>query len=168
MGLFFWTAETLAFVEGLVKMLAMPPEPTQQQRSAKTLQQLVDEVGLYPAEAYQFVQEGLSHTVGHIHGKQGEGKLSRHVSGPQLCEGLRELAIAHWGRLARTVLRRWNVTGTYDFGRIVFAMIDAGQMQKSDEDSLEDFRNVFDFKTALESDYRIPLTSPALAPGDRP
>lgn len=158
----------LAFVERLVKILCMPPEPTQQQPSAKTLQQLVEEVGLYPAEAYQFVQEGLSHTVNRIYGKPGDAKLNRHVSGQQLCEGLRDLAISHWGRLARTVLRRWNVTGTYDFGRIVFAMIDAGQMQKSEEDTPEDFRNVFDFKTALESDYRIPLSVPAQTSGTRP
>ena len=43
-----------------------------------------------------------------------------------------------------------------DFGRIVFALIEAGQMQKTDEDTIEDFRNVYDFKTAFETDYRIP------------
>ena len=73
-----------------------------------------------------------------------------------MCEGLRELALIQWGRLARTVLRRWSITSTVDFGRIVFAMVDAGLMQKTEDDSLEDFRNVYDFRVALENEYQIP------------
>jgi uncharacterized repeat protein (TIGR04138 family) len=29
-------------------------------------------------------------------------------------------------------------------------------MQKTDDDSLEDFRNVYDFRTAFEAEYQIP------------
>jgi uncharacterized repeat protein (TIGR04138 family) len=36
-----------------------------------------------------------------------------------------------------------------DFGRIVFAMIDAGMMRKTDEDDLADFDNVFEFDEAF-------------------
>ena len=62
--------------------------------------------------------------------------------------------------LARTVLARWNIRRTYDFGRIVFAMVDNGLMQKTEEDSIEDFRDVFDFKHAFgEHAYRIELRS---------
>ena len=120
------------------------------------MQQVVDDLGTYPAEAYAFIQQGLSFTVQKLHGKVKDPTASRHVSGADLCEGLRELALGQWGRLARTVLRRWNITSTLDFGRIVFAMIEAGLMQKTDEDTLDDFRNIFDFRTAFESDYQIP------------
>ena len=119
------------------------------------MQQVVDDLGLYPPEAYAFIQQGLSYTVQRVHGKVKDPKASRHVNGADLCEGLRELALQQWGRLARTVLRRWNVTSTLDFGRIVFAMVEAGLMQKTDDDTLEDFRNVFDFRAAFESDYQI-------------
>jgi len=134
----------------------MPPpkEPAKQ----KSIQQLVD-LGAYPAEAYEFVQRGLSFTVQRIHGTAADPDASRHVSGPQLCEGLRELAISQWGLLARVVLERWNIHSTLDFGRIVFSLIEVGQMQKTDQDSLEDFRGVFDFRNALEAGYRIPSAS---------
>jgi len=56
--------------------------------------------------------------------------------------------------LARTVLSRWNVRRTVDFGRIVFALVDNGYMQKTEDDTLEDFRDVFDFKSAFEN-YKI-------------
>jgi uncharacterized repeat protein (TIGR04138 family) len=130
----------------------------------RTLEQVVADVGLYPADAFEFVQQGLGFTVQQTHGEDPphvdpSRPVSRHVSGQQLCEGLRDFALAQWGLLARAVLRRWNVTSTLDFGRIVFALIDAGQMQKTDEDTLDDFRSVYDFRTAFESGYRIGATS---------
>ena len=114
------------------------------------------EYGAYPPEAYDFVQQGLSYTVQEIHGRSNKPRASRHVCGQQLCEGIRQFALNQYGMLAATVLRLWNIHATLDFGRIVFALIEAGQMQKTDDDTIEDFRNVFDFKTAFESEYRIP------------
>ena len=114
------------------------------------------EYGAYPPEAYDFVQQGLSYTVQNIHGGKTKSRASRHVSGQQLCEGIRGYALNQYGMLASTVLHLWNIHSTLDFGRIVFALIEAGQMQKTDEDTIEDFRNVFDFKTAFETEYRIP------------
>ena len=118
--------------------------------------QVVEDVGLYPPEAFAFIQKGLNHTVQQCHGKQKDPRASRHVTGQNLCDGLREVALAEWGRMARTVLRRWNITSTLDFGRIVFAMVDAGLMQKTEDDTIEDFRNVYDFRSAFEVEYQIP------------
>jgi uncharacterized repeat protein (TIGR04138 family) len=128
--------------------------PAEPHPPEKPLQQVVDEVGLYPMEAYEFIQQGLSYTVQKLHGDLKDEKASRHVSGQDLCDGLREFALMNWGLLARTVLARWNVRKTIDFGRIVFALVDNGYMQKTDDDTLEDFRDVFDFKTAFEN-YKI-------------
>jgi uncharacterized repeat protein (TIGR04138 family) len=119
------------------------------------LTELATDVGLYPPEAFEFIQQGLSYTVQQIHG-QSTPKANRHVSGRDLCEGLREYAVAKWGYLARTVLRRWNITSTLDFGRIVFALVEVGQMQKTDDDTLADFKDVFDFRATFESAYKIP------------
>ena len=108
--------------------------------------------GPYPQEAFQFVQEGLAHTAKMVHGEggiresaTGVSGTERHVTGPQLCLGLRDFAIQKYGMLARTVLERWGIRKTDDFGRIVFAMINAGLMRKSEEDSESDFQGVFDF-----------------------
>jgi len=133
--------------------------PSKEPAKHKSLHQLARDAGPYPAEAYEFIQRGLSHTVEKLHGTITDPNASRHVSGQELCEGLREFALMQWGLLARTVLRRWDITCTLDFGRIVFALIDAGQMQRTDEDTIEDFRNVYDFKTAFEAGYRIQVAS---------
>ena len=123
----------------------------------KKLEEIVEEVGLYPIEAYEFIQQGLGYTVNKIHGNVRDPKASRHVGGRDLCEGLREYSLVKWGLLARTVLARWNIRRTLDFGRIVFALVDNGWMQKTDDDPIEDFRDVFDFKTAFEAGYRIEM-----------
>ncbi len=128
--------------------------PAEPRPPEKPLQQIVEEVGLYPVEAFEFVQQGLSYTVQKLHGELKDEKTSRHVTGRDLCEGLREFALMNWGLLARTVLARWNVRKTIDFGRIVFALVDNAYMQKTADDTLDDFRDVFDFKTALEN-YKI-------------
>ncbi len=128
--------------------------PAEPRPPEKPLQQIVEEVGLYPVEAFEFVQQGLSYTVQKLHGELKDEKTSRHVTGRDLCEGLREFALMNWGLLARTVLARWNVRKTIDFGRIVFALVDNAYMQKTADDTLDDFRDVFDFKTAFEN-YKI-------------
>ena len=103
--------------------------------------------GPYPQEAFQFVRDGLAHAVKMIFGDQPSNE--RHVSGQQLCLGLRDYAVVRYGLLARTVLARWGIRTTDDFGRIVFAMIEAGLLRRSDEDSIEDFRSVFEFDEAF-------------------
>ena len=142
--------------------------PTEEPGHSKSMQEVVDELGLYPADAFRFVQEGLAYAVKKFHGARlekaaetGEEEIgaSHHISGQQLCEGLREFALKEWGLLAPTVLRRWNVTTTYDFGRIVFALVDHKHMAKTDDDTVEDFRNVYDFKTAFVQDYKIECKS---------
>ncbi len=120
---------------------------------------LREKAGPFPPQAYQFVREGLAHTVKLTHGDTPHaphapsadftGDESRHVTGQQLCLGLRDYALRQYGRLAKMVLASWNVHETGDFGRIVFTMIDAGLMRKTDEDTLEDFQHVFDFDEAF-------------------
>ena len=113
---------------------------------------LAARTGLYPAEAFQFVRDGLNRTSELVHGPGGPSEADRHVSGQQLCMGLRDYAIERYGMLALSVLSGWNVHRTDDFGRIVFAMIDAGLFSKSQRDSLDDFRCVFDFQEAFSRD----------------
>lgn len=121
------------------------------------LNQLAKKAG-YPVEAFLFVQRGLDYTVRRLHGAPSEGPgfededpatSSRHVSGRQLCHGLREFAVSEYGLLARVVLNRWKVRGSEDFGRIVFAMVESGIMHKTDRDSMDDFANVFTLDDAF-------------------
>jgi uncharacterized repeat protein (TIGR04138 family) len=130
--------------------------PPDQPAPLKSLDEIVEQVGHYARDAYKFVQEGLHFTVTRLHGEdQGDPEANRHITGQQLCDGLRQFALMQWGMLARTVLGRWGISSTLDFGRIVFALVEHGHMSKTDQDTLEDFRNVYDFSSAFEGAYRI-------------
>lgn len=81
-------------------------------------------------------------------------KLNRHVSGRDLCWGLRDYAIRRWGMLARQVLESWSVSRTDDFGQIVFGFIELKLMQKQSHDTREDFHDVFDFEEAFDEPFK--------------
>lgn len=113
------------------------------------------EYGEYHPMAYQFVRECVRHTVEMVHGlREMEEREStalaapdptRHVSAQQLCYGLKDLSTDRYGGMARTVLSHWGIRSTRDVGNIVFAMLAVGILGRSENDSLEQFENVFDF-----------------------
>lgn len=74
----------------------------------------------------------------------------RHLSGRELAEGVRDLALIRYGLMARTVLEYWGIVTTSDLGEIVFALVDAGILIKQDADSHADFVDVFDFKEEFD------------------
>jgi uncharacterized repeat protein (TIGR04138 family) len=137
----------------------MPPTTTVESQSQ--LERLAAGEGQYPVDAYEFLQRGLAFTVSRIHGqtRDAQGNLAaeprHHVSGRELCEGLRDFALLQWGLMARAVLERWNIHGTIDFGRIVFILVRHRFMLTSKDDTLADFDSVYDFAKAFDSEYRI-------------
>lgn len=117
---------------------------------------VLNTAGPYPMEAFTFVREGLAYTAERVHAeRQSVSGDDRHISGQQLCLGLRDFAIQQYGLLAPVVLNHWHVHRTDDFGRIVFAMISEGMMSKTADDSLDDFRAVYDFDEAFSRDQLI-------------
>jgi uncharacterized repeat protein (TIGR04138 family) len=73
-----------------------------------------------------------------------------HVTGRELCESVRKLALRQFGLLASAVLGEWGVRSTSDIGEIVYNLIAAGDLEKTPADAREDFDNVFEFETALK------------------
>lgn len=110
----------------------------------------------YPAAAFDFVESGLAYTTERACAQFQQCQTGglpapdiRHVTGQQLCLGLREFAIERYGVLAPCVLRHWNISRTEDFGRIVYSLIEAERLAKSPDDSIDDFHAVYDFDEAF-------------------
>ena len=110
----------------------------------QSMEQVIRSDGRYPMEAYAFLHEGLSEAVKKSRGEE-DSTGQRHVTGRQLCEALCDLARERWGMMAKTVLAKWNIKETMDFGSMVYLLIDHGFMKKTEEDSVEDFRDIFSF-----------------------
>ena len=77
----------------------------------------------YAPDAYLFLNEGLLLTLQEV---QTREKQVRQISGAELADGLRRHALASFGPLAKTVLERWGIRTTRDFGEIVFVLLAAG------------------------------------------
>jgi len=100
----------------------------------------------YDIQAYLFVFEALEFTLKRI-GKR------RHVTGQELLAGIKDFALANFGAMGRSVFTQWGVSETADFGRIVFSLVEAGLMSKTDADKLDDFAGGFDFVDVFERHY---------------
>lgn len=117
----------------------------------QVIHELVRNDERYAVEAYHFVFESLDFTLG----RRGGGR--RHVSGIEIMEGVRDLALEHFGFLARTVLQSWGINATADFGELVFNLIGADLLQKTADDRKEDFVGLFSFDEAFDTAFEHEL-----------
>ncbi|MCK4549133.1 MAG: hypothetical protein KAU49_03150 [Candidatus Krumholzibacteria bacterium] len=102
--------------------------------------------GRYEKYAWRFVFSGVESTMEMM-------RASGHISGDELLEGLRVIASRQFGPMAKEVLNHWGIYTTRDIGNIVFGLIAAELLEHSDEDSIEEFDDVFDFQKVFEEDY---------------
>ncbi len=126
------------------------------------LDELVRRDPRYAYEAYEFLFAALAHTqqmLGRVPPADASAAEQHdyHVSGPELLQGVRDLALREFGLMARTVFRLWGINRTDDFGEIVFNLVEANLMSKTDQDDRADFADVYDLDQALVHDYRIGL-----------
>jgi uncharacterized repeat protein (TIGR04138 family) len=110
----------------------------------------------YQPEAYHFLREALDHTQNAVR-KANRGQM-RHVSGQELLAGIRAYALEQYGPMALTLLREWGLHRCEDFGELVFNLVDAGVLSKTDTDSRADFANGYDFEEAFRKPY-LPSSS---------
>lgn len=115
----------------------------------KKLEEIAREDGRFSPKAFKFVYEGLGYTA------KKKPSEPHHVTGQTLCEGLRKLAIKKWGRLAMLVLNTWNIKTTHDFGEIVYLMIKHKWMSAQPTDAIDDFNDVYEFKTAFKDQFKF-------------
>jgi len=119
---------------------------TELQFADEILDRLQERNPRFHGKAYLFLLSALHHVLDSL-------EKPRHISGAELAEGVRDLALERFGPLARTVLEYWGIHATEDLGEIVFALVECGVLIKEAEDRPEDFRGVFDFEEAFERNY---------------
>lgn len=109
----------------------------------------------YDRRAYQFVRQGLDHTVKEIKKADPKrAKSSLHVTGPELLNGLRGFAIDQYGPMARTVLENWGVRSCSGFGDLVYNLIEYNVFSKTENDRREDFSEIYTFEEAFDRPFR--------------
>ena len=111
----------------------------------------------YHSNAYRFVSAALPYAQ-KILNRTFSANMddeSAHITGQELLEGIRQFALENFGLLTLTVFHRWGIYTTKDFGRIVFELIERGELRKTDRDQISDFYAVYDFEEVFDRNYRI-------------
>ncbi len=121
----------------------------------ETVEDWVARDSRYAAEAYYFLREGLDFTVKAL--QANRNGQTRHVSGKELCDGLREYAVREYGPMTFTVLNAWGLHATSDFGEIVFHLVESGKLGTNKNDRREDFYDCYDFAEAFAEPYEVPV-----------
>ena len=111
---------------------------------AEALDAIVASDARYQRDAYVFLRDALDFTTKQQ--KKLKGAAVRHVAGPELLEGIRQYALKEFGPMVMTVLDAWGIRSCEDFGNMVFNLIAAGIFGKTEEDSIDDFKSVYNFE----------------------
>lgn len=117
----------------------------------------------FARQAYAFVQESVSFATRERLQRQqseeyAENAVPRHISGQELLEAMRTLALRQYGPLAHDVLAEWGIHNCTDFGAIVFLLVEHKLLGASEEDSIDDFAGGYDFRDAFLLPYAPPET----------
>ena len=118
---------------------------------AEALESVVGSDPRYQRDGYIFLRDALDFTTKQQ--KKVKGVSVRHVSGPELLDGVRQYALKEFGPLVMTVFDSWGIRSCEDIGHMVFNLIGAGVFGKTEQDSIEDFKNVYDFEEAFAKPF---------------
>jgi uncharacterized repeat protein (TIGR04138 family) len=105
----------------------------------------------YSPAAYHFIRRALDHSLRKF--QRGEEDRPAHVSGRQLLEGFRDLALSEFGPLAMTVLEEWGIHRCRQVGEMVFQLVSLGVLGKNDHDKVDDFEELWSFAEAFETPF---------------
>ena len=133
---------------------------------AEALDSIVATDPRYARDAYVFLRDALDFTTKQQ--KKIKGTAVRHVAGPELLEGVRQYALKEFGPMVITVFSYWGIRCCEDIGHMVFNLIGAGIFGKTEEDSLEDFKNVYDFEATFIKPFAPAKPMPAKLPPGLP
>lgn len=128
-----------------------------------TVKELCAKDSRYSPAAYFFLIEALDFTVRSLNRAAREG-AERHVAAKELVEGLRTYALQQFGPMTLTVLNAWGLRSTEDFGEIVYNLIAAGKLRKTETDRKEDFAGGYDFDEVFAKPYRPQSADKPLQP----
>ena len=133
---------------------------------AEALDSIVASDPRYARAAYVFLRDALDFTTKQQ--KKIKGSTVRHVAGPELLEGVRQYALKEFGPMVMSVFSFWGIHCCEDIGNMVFNLIGAGIFGKTEEDSIEDFKSVYDFEEAFVRPFAPAKPLPAKLPPGLP
>lgn len=118
----------------------------------ETVEEIVKTDPRYTTEAYEFVSEAVVYTAQKL--ERNPHSTNRHISGHELLDGIRQYAIEQFGPMAGEILKSWGINDSISIGNIVFNMVNKKLLGANSNDSINDFKEGFDFEEAFSKPFR--------------
>ena len=122
------------------------------------IRKICEEDDSFPPMAYCFVRDSVHKALENIAKAKRELRFNDEeppdIQGADLCRFFRDTLINRFGPCAIDVLDTWNIKKTSDFGKIVYKLISVEILGKSENDSVEDFDDVYDFTEEFVMPYK--------------
>ncbi|MBQ9445316.1 MAG: hypothetical protein IJU61_01900 [Victivallales bacterium] len=122
------------------------------------IRKICEEDDSFPPMAYCFVRDSVHKALENIAKAKRElifnDEEPPDIKGADLCRFFRDTLINRFGPCAIDVLDTWNIKKTSDFGKIVYKLISVEILGKSENDSVEDFDDVYDFTEEFVMPYK--------------
>ena len=122
------------------------------------IRKICEEDDTFPPMAYCFVRDSVHKALDEI--VKARRKIDFNddeppdIKGAARCRFFRDTLISRFGPCAIDVLDTWNIKKTSDFGRIIYKLISVEILGKSENDSIEDFDDVYDFTEEFVMPYK--------------
>ena len=114
----------------------------------QAIAKLREENPKYAPAAYHFIRRALDFSLRKL--KRQDADRPAHVSGKELLEGFRDLALEEYGPLTKTVLEDWGITQCSEVGEVVFQLVSMGVLGKNENDKIDDFEELWSFADAFD------------------
>src|SRR5207247_2185189 len=101
---------------------------------ADALDSVVTNDPRYQRDGYIFLRDALDFTTKQQ--KKVKGVSVRHVTGPELLDGVRRYALKEFGPMVMTVFDSWGIHSSEDDGHMVFNLICADIFGLTEQDSI--------------------------------
>jgi uncharacterized repeat protein (TIGR04138 family) len=114
-------------------------------------------------EAYKYICDAVTFTAKRLASVAQKTEIDtddHHITGAELLSGVCDMAVNDFGMMAPIVFSQWGIRTTDDIGTIVFKLIEAKCLSKSERDSPEDFHNLFDLNEALTKGFSFKIEDP--------
>ena len=111
------------------------------------VEKILAEDARYDVEGYTFLRDALDATLKRR--KKARKDAPANVNAAELLEGFRLHALQEFGPMSVTVLSYWGIRSCEDIGHMVFNLVQSEVFVKTDEDTIESFREGYDFEEAF-------------------
>lgn len=118
----------------------------------EAIDRIVESHPQYKRDAYFFVRDSLDFTLAKL--RSNELIEHQHVTGPEFLQGFRDYSIEQLGSMSLAVLESWGINSSSDIGKMVYLLIEAGVLGRSEDDHPNDFDNWINFEEAFQAPFR--------------